>query len=174
MGLQVAGVPHKQGGAAAAMAYLAGEQMPQGSRQAATTARSFERAGSHDRPAARGVRAACGSTRRARAKLSDQADTPGRAFRARRRHDIVARLLAQQLAKASGKQSSPTTAAARAAAGFEYSTWYGLLAPAGVRADIVGKPRGCETGARARRHQAEVRNTGRRAAVDTPPEFAAY
>ena len=35
MGLQLAGVPHKQGGAAAAMAYLMGEQAPQQARQAA-------------------------------------------------------------------------------------------------------------------------------------------
>jgi alanine-glyoxylate transaminase/serine-glyoxylate transaminase/serine-pyruvate transaminase len=35
MGLAVAGVPHQQGGAAAAMAYLAGDEAPQQARQAA-------------------------------------------------------------------------------------------------------------------------------------------
>ena len=85
------------------------------------------------------------------------------------------RALAVTSAKRSNAAPEVPTLIEAGVPGFEYSTWYGLLAPAGVRRDIVQKLNGVSKQVLARD---DVRQKFEAQGVDplwnTPAEFSAY
>ena len=85
------------------------------------------------------------------------------------------RALAVTTAKRSNAAPDVPTLAEAGVAGFEYSTWYGLLAPAGVRADIVGKLNAAAKQVLARDDiRQKFEGQGVEPLWNTPAEFSAY
>jgi tripartite-type tricarboxylate transporter receptor subunit TctC len=85
------------------------------------------------------------------------------------------RALAVTTAKRSNATPDVPTLIEAGVPGFEYSTWYGLLAPAGVRRDIVGKLNATAKQVLAREDlKQKFESQGVDPLSDTPAEFAAY
>jgi tripartite-type tricarboxylate transporter receptor subunit TctC len=85
------------------------------------------------------------------------------------------RALAVTTVKRSSAAPDVPTLAEAGVAGFEYSTWYGLLAPAGVRAGIVGKLNATTKQVLARDElRQKFEGQGVEPLWNTPAEFSAY
>ena len=85
------------------------------------------------------------------------------------------RALAVTTAKRSGAAPDVPTLIEAGVPGFEYSTWYGLFAPAGVRGDIVAKLNGAAKQVLARDELKQKFETqGVEPLWSSPAEFSAY